>query len=158
MIELVPAEPRHIEMVALDAHEEIERKQTIDMALSVPHIRDLLAHYARSLLREDRVLATFGVWPVWPGVGRAWSMISPEARARHPKSLYKAVRVHLDAIELRDNLHRIEATVRYGHPSAHGWIRHLGFSRYEGLMVNYGFGGVGDFHLYARIRPWESKP
>ncbi len=124
--------------------------------LATTPMQGVLANYARTLIHEDKPLACFGVWPMWPGVGRAWSLISPEARKRYPKSLYKAVKQCLVTIEDRDEMRRIEATVRFGHPSAHSWIRHLGFQR-EGLMRNYGQFGIGDSHLYARIRPWQPE-
>ncbi len=144
--------PQHMQEVKVDSHEEMERDQTVDVILESAFPEAILERYARSMIHDHRVLACFGIWPMWPGVAKAWSMISQEARMRWAKSLYKSVKELLDAAEERDSLTRIEATVRYGHPSAHSWIRHLGFER-EGLMKNYGMGGVGDHHLYARTRP-----
>ena len=149
---VVVCEIDHIEAVTVRAEEEEERQEMIRMLRSAPRMEELLSSYARTLMHDDVVLACFGVWPMWPGVGRAWSLISAAAR-KYPKALYSSVKRCLETIEARDDMHRIEATVRSGHPSAHSWIRHLGFQR-EGLMRNYGQFGIGDSHLYARITPW----
>ncbi len=148
---MVACEPDHLKRIEMDDTEAVALDQTVATVLTTPSIQELLKDFARTLIHEDRVLACFGVWVLWPGVGAAWSMITKEARESFPKTLYKSVKQMLAAIEERDDLHRIEATVRYGHPSAHSWIRHLGFER-EGLMRNYGMFGVGDFHRYARLR------
>jgi hypothetical protein len=142
---------QHMEEVRVDPHEEPERLQTLETVLESSFAEALLERYARTLFHEERVMACFGVCPMWLGVARAWAMISQEARQRCPKTLYSEVKRHLAIVEERDDLTRIEATVRYGHPSAHSWIRHLGFER-EGLMRNYGMGGIGHHHLYARTR------
>ena len=150
---VIETQRQHLLEVKLGSWDEPERVQGVDMVVGLPQIDEVLTLFARTLEHEGRPLACFGVWPVWAGVGRAWSMISEEARRSYPKSLYKAVRANLAVVEERNRLGRIEATVRFGHPSAHGWIRHLGFN-YEGLMRNYGIGCVADFHLYARTRAW----
>ena len=146
-------EPQHMHEVKVPDVDDAERHQALDMILIQPHIEEILTYYGRSLIHENRVMACFGIWPMWSGVGRAWSLISIEAGQRFPKTLYKCVLQGLRSAEKTDNLHRIEATVRFGHPTAHSWIRHLGFKR-EGLMKNYGMGGIGDSHLYARTRAW----
>lgn len=149
---VVICELDHIEAVSVRPEEEDERQEMLRTLKALPHMDQLLSGYARTLMKDDTVLACFGVWPMWPGVGRAWSLISAAAR-KHPKTLYRSVKRCLETVESRDEMHRIEATVRLGHPSAHSWIRHLGFER-EGLMRNYGQFGMGDSHLYARITPW----
>lgn len=95
-------------------------------------------------------IASFGVWPLWDGVGRSWSILSQEALVTHRFSLHKAVIRSLSALEARGDLRRVEAVVRFGHAEGRRWMEHLGFE-HEGLMRSYGPGGRGDFHLYARL-------
>lgn len=111
----------------------------------------IVSSSARTLVNESEVLACFGIWPLWPGVGRAWAMLSETILLRYPLTLHREVSQCLGYIEERDDYHRIEAVVRVGHAAGHRWIRRLGFRR-EGLMQNYGYGGTIGYHLYARIR------
>jgi len=149
---MVIARQHHLQQVKVPDLDELERQQSVEAVAQEPFAKQILAQYARSLEHGGEVMAVFGVWPLWAGVGRSWSMISEDCRRHFGKTLYKSVKGRLEYIEQRDGMHRIEAIVRVGHPTAHSWIRHLGFKR-EGLMVNYGPGGIGDSHLYARTRP-----
>lgn len=111
---------------------------------------ELLPIYARCLKQDHRPLACFGVMPVWRGVGQAWAVLSEEILKDHPICLSRSAKMWLEHVERREKLRRIQAAVAVGHTSGQHWIQWLGF-RYEGLMLNYGLGGRGDFHLYARV-------
>ena len=68
----------------------------------------VLQNLGRSLTLDGRVIACFGVWPLWPGVARAWSDLSQEALDR-PKTLYSNVREQLQKIEEQLDLRRMDA-------------------------------------------------
>lgn len=108
-------------------------------------------HYGRTLWCDERAIACFGVWPFSTSSGRAWSILTEESLAK-PKLLYSSVLRTLERFEAEDGMIRIETIVRVGHPTAHSWIRHLGFQRETKAigMRNYGIGGE-DYHLYSRI-------
>ena len=146
--EIQRSTPDHLVALAVGGCAEHQRTLAIVQAHEDPV--GMLWEASRTILVKAAPIGMFGVWPMWPGVGRAWSMISPEAKSDFPCSLYKGVKRNLEIIIARDQLVRVEAVVKAGHPTAHPWIRRLGFRR-EGLMRNYGIGGVGDYHLYARI-------
>jgi len=127
-----------------------DRELVLENIAENPGMEVVLQNLGRSLTLDGRVIACFGVWPLWPGVARAWSDLSQEALDR-PKALYSNVREQLGKAEEQLDLRRVEAVIAKNHAVAHGWIRHLGFEL-EGTMHNYGVGGVGDFCLYARTR------
>ncbi len=131
-----------------------EREQVLNMLEGLGEDGDLiLEHSARSLCDPSgEVLACFGIWPLWPGVGRAWAMLSESVLRHYPLTLHRHVRQLLPWFEEQDDYHRVEAVIREGHAAGHRWIRHLGFRR-EAMMQNYGIGGTIGYHLYSRIRP-----
>jgi hypothetical protein len=152
---ILPAQAQHLlELKEPTDYEESLR--TYDYVTSMEDADDLLGGFARTLIHDDRVLAVFGVWPMWHGVGRAWTILSKEVLGSFGgyRVLHKSVRESLDVIQERERLGRVEAVVRYGHVEGHAWMRHLGFER-ECLMRNYGFGGNSHFHLYARVRDFQ---
>jgi len=149
MTRVVPCEPAHLYALASDSAPE-EREITLEHIENTPGIDGLLAEHARSLIHDDgRVLACFGVWPHWPGVGRAWSDLTAESLREHPKALHRAVMEELAGEIERNEFRRVEAIVAADHEAGQRWMDHLGF-QLEGVMSNYGVGGVGEFYLYAR--------
>jgi hypothetical protein len=127
-----------------------DRSASESQLASMPE--ELLSHYARTLRLEGDPIACFGVWPLHAGVGRAWSVLTTLSLQK-PKLLYSSVLRQLVRFERDEGLIRIESVVRVGHPTAHDWIQHLGFSRetLDGGMRCYGISGEA-YHLYARIR------
>lgn len=145
-----PCTPQDLLEIKIAGQLDDERRQIMGNLAAHEDPDAMLQESARTIWRDDRVLACFGVWPMWAGVSRAWSMITEEMR-ESPLTLHRYVLAELADVEERQNLVRIEAVVRFGYSAGHRWIRSLGFQR-EGLMKNYGIGGAPDFHLYARTR------
>ena len=106
---------------------------------------DDLPDYGRTLSHEGRILACFGVAPLWEGVAEAWALLSVEVLKDFPVALSRSVWNWLEHIERRESLRRVQASVADGHEAGHRWVRWLGFD-YEGRMACYGIGGHGDFH------------
>lgn len=140
--------------------ETAEAQQLKSLTEQVPAamLKQLLYLTARTFFDErSNVIGMMGVWPLWPGVGRAWSMLTP-ALLRRPKSLHRYALSQLLWAEENLGLRRVESVVEDGNPAAHRWIKRLGF-RHEAEMPHYGLNGVGTFHLYARIDGWQdSRP
>ncbi len=111
---------------------------------------EVLATHARALVDDGLVLACFGVIPMWDGVGQAWAILSDEVLEDRPMELSRTVKQWLDDIEKREGFHRIQAAVAHNHWAGYRWIKWLGF-KCGCKMENYGLGGSGDFHLYARV-------
>jgi hypothetical protein len=148
---LVFCERRHLAEINYTQMSETDTASVLAMIDALPYGKEILHHNARSIEVEGRGIAALGVWPQWPGVGRAWTMLSPEALL-YPKTLHGWAKATLAAIMERDRLHRVEAVVRSGHTAGHRWVRRLGFRR-EGELVAYGM-DRSNFHLYARIEQW----
>ncbi|MFN0043750.1 MAG: GNAT family N-acetyltransferase [Alphaproteobacteria bacterium] len=100
---------------------------------------------------DGRIVGAAGVRIDWPGAGTAWALLSEEV-LRRPASLLRACARGLDEIEHIHGLRRIQASVAVGHAGGHRFLAALGFE-VEGLLGNYGFGGMGDYILYARKKP-----
>ena len=95
-----------------------------------------------------RVLAMAGIFPLWQGVGEAWSLFTPEA-------LQHGVAFHLRAVKVLKGFFdqgwwRIQTTVRADFETGILWLDRLGFKD-EGLMEKYGPDG-SDYIRYARVR------
>lgn len=127
----------------------VDQEMTLVQIEATPGVDELLKTFARTLRKDGRAIASFGVWPMWQGVARAWSELSQES-LNMPKTLHKTVTECLDGICQEYGLKRVEAVVYHGHDAGHRWLEHLGFE-HECLMRNYGVGGDADCDLYARI-------
>lgn len=98
-----------------------------------------------------RILGCAGVVPLWPGVAQAWAVLS-DAALGEPVSLTRAVDRELRGIAESLCLRRIQATVAENHHDGARWLAFLGFE-IEGLLVNYGPHGVGDYWMYGKVLP-----
>ena len=90
-----------------------------------------------------------GIAVVKPGVGEAWSLLSPMIK-RFPVALHKAVKTRIPEIMARHGLRRVHMTVDPWDVAAIRWAECLGFER-EGLMRRFGDNGA-DMFLFARVR------
>lgn len=147
IVDCIPAEIEDILYIHQDSPDELNQITTL--ISNTPDVEAIVRWSARSLVIDGQLLAVFGVWPMWPGVGRCWSMLPQESLRRYPKSIHKAVSTELANFIEREKLRRVEAIVFDGHEVGHRWIRRLGFE-HEGLMRAYAIGGE-DCHLYARV-------
>ncbi len=89
-----------------------------------------------------------GVVELWPGVGQAWAVLSEQA-LDHPVVLTRAAMRELPRICRDCGLGRVQASVADGHGAGARWLAFLGFE-VEGLLLNYGPGGAGDYWMYGR--------
>lgn len=103
---------------------------------------------AFTALLGDEVLGCAGVIELWPGVGQAWAVLSDQALACST-TLTRAALRELDRITCERSFSRVQATVADGHGAGARWLAFLSFE-VEGLLVNYGPGGTGDYWMYGR--------
>lgn len=147
-MQIVPFEPPHLRAVAPQCAQAdfTAYVETLEMAALVqPGMAFSATDEAAA---GATVLGCAGVVPLWPGVGQAWAVFSDPLLAR-PVTLTRATGRALDRIAAAHDMRRIQATVRDGHASGARWLSFLGFEL-EGLLVNYGPGGVGDYWMYGR--------
>jgi len=94
------------------------------------------------------VIACAGVMLFWPGVGEAWSVLSPCA-AEHPM-IHRHVKRGLAGIIESHGLWRVQATVLDGFAKGERWITRLGF-QFESAMPAFGPKGE-TYNRYAIVR------
>jgi len=143
-MQIIPFEPPHLRAVAPQCAQSdfTAYIETLDIGALVQ--RDA----AFTAIDGAEVLGCAGVVPLWPGVGQAWAIFSDQLLSR-PVTLTRSTERALDRIAAERDLHRIQATVRDGHACGARWLSFLGFEL-EGLLVNYGPGGAGDYWMYGR--------
>jgi len=143
-MKIVPFAPAHLRAVPLQA-----AQNTLAGYLDVIDTRQLDAPgMAFTALDDDGVAGCGGIVELWPGVGQAWAILSGRALS-HPLTLTRTAQRELDRIARRCKLSRVQATVADGHGAGARWLAFLGFE-VEGLLVNYGPGGTGDYWIYGR--------
>ena len=143
-MQIIPFEPPHLRAVAPQCAqaEHTAYVETLEMAA-------LVQPGAAFTAKEDgMVLGCAGVVPLWPGVGQAWAVFSDDL-LEHPVALTRSSERALERIAAAYDMRRIQATVRDGHGRGARWLSFLGFEL-EGLLVNYGPGGAGDYWMYGR--------
>jgi len=152
VIELVATSRAHILQLKLDGWRELEREMVVQTIDPLPDGgENFLFEHARTLFKGEEKLAVFGVWPILPGVARAWALIS-DTGLKHPKALHQHASRSLESfLRGRPYVHRIEAVVLAGHIEGSRWAQHLGFE-YEGVMHNYAASGTQDCILYSRLQ------
>lgn len=97
---------------------------------------------------DDEFVACSGVSIVWPGVGEAWSVITPLIY-KYPLFFHKSVKTGLEKIIREKNLHRVQATVVEYFYQGEKWLKALGFLR-EGLLRRYDLEGNNHW-IYGRV-------
>lgn len=143
-MEIIPFEPLHLRAVLPQAaqHSVESYFEAIDAAQFKAEAMSFTA------LDGDEVLGCAGVVHLWPGVGQAWAVLSMRALAC-PVTLTRTALRELDRMSRAHGFARIQATVADGHGAGARWLAFLGFE-VEGLLVNYGPGGQGDYWIYGR--------
>lgn len=143
---IVDFEPEHLERVLPQPNQAgfTASMDSIDMAL----LRRPGLSFS-GLSPRGAVLGCAGVVPMWPGVAQAWAVFS-EAALREPVTLTRTVMREIEGIAFSLALRRLQATVAEEHREGARWLAFLGFEL-EGMLVNYGPRGVGDYWMYGRV-------
>ena len=143
-MELIDFEPEHLQRLSPQAAQE-------PFARNINSV-DAMQLRRRGLsftgIRDGRVLGCAGVVPLWPGVAQAWAVFSAAALSE-PVALTRIVGREIDRIADTLALRRLQATVAETHHEGARWLAFLGFEL-EGLLVNYGPDGMGDYWMYGK--------
>jgi len=143
-MKIVSFEPPHLHAVSLQA-----AQNSLKNYLDVVDVSQFAApDMSFSALDGNTIVGCGGIVELWPGVGQAWAVLSEQALARS-MTLTRSAQRELDRITRCRNLSRVQATVADGHGAGARWLAFLGFE-VEGLLVNYGPGGHGDYWMYGR--------
>ena len=144
----VPCTPELL--VAVKRPTSVGRPDTRGNVLDDPQGPAFLFTYARALLADDVPVAVIGICPRWQGVCYGFAILSDEARSQHKLSMTREAQRWLRFAEETLGMRRIEAAIEPCDRAAIEWVEMLGFEP-EGVMSQFGPGGVGDFILYARL-------
>jgi hypothetical protein len=113
--------------------------------------RHRLRDFSRALLLPSGYpLCVWGIVPQRVGVAEVWAVVDQAARC-HRDTVYHFAALHLSVVERGLGLRRLAAPIKANFEVGLRFAEKLGFNR-EGLMVNFGPGGQGDYYLYARCR------
>jgi RimJ/RimL family protein N-acetyltransferase len=85
---------------------------------------------------KGRILGVAGIAPVWPGVGEAFTFLSPELLQKYKWSMHRAVSRYFEQIVAKHKYHRVQCVVMLGHVAARRWAEAFGF-KFEGVMPLY---------------------
>ena len=129
--------------------QEAERQRVMEILKATPEADTILSDAARTMSVDGRVVGLFGIWPMWPGAGRAWTLLSHEV-LRYPKTLHRVVKNELADFIAKHEMRRVEAIIVAGHLTGERWIRRLGFL-HEGTLRKYNLQGE-DCEMYARCQ------
>lgn len=99
---------------------------------------------------EDRPIAAFGCFLMWPGVWSMWLFATDEFRHIGISMTKLIVRSILPML-WEAGAHRLEARSMEGHHDAQRWLKVIGATQ-EATLKGYGKGGE-DFHVFAWERP-----
>ena len=131
---------------------EIRDRAVVEMMLGVDQLLDFWPHYKNGdgfIGRYDGdVVVASGVMNLWPGVGEAWALFTPEAQpvrrviSRHFKRMF-------DLVIIANGYHRVQASVRADFTAGIRFAEWLGFEE-EGVMKRYD-AEQNDYLRMARI-------
>ncbi len=105
-------------------------------------------HPATTALDDNgKVIACFGITPMWRGVVFIWSALGPDTAEKYGMTLYRGTVSFIN--ELLKRYHRIQCEVISTNKTSVRFIKRFGFKR-EGCMKKYTPDGQ-DCYLYARV-------
>lgn len=96
-----------------------------------------------------RLMGCGGLLQPWPGVGTLWMVLTPYGRG-HPVLTFRAIRGFLVDLVSKNDLWRLEATVRQDLPKSGALLVALGFQP-EGVRHQY-FEDRSNGLMYAWLR------
>ncbi len=105
---------------------------------------DNLVRHGVAAWDGDRLIATAGVLPYWPGVGEAWFALGPDFEPRDTMAGVRRIRDFL--ARAQHDYRRVQADVRMEHRR---WVELLGFAL-ESEMPGYGPDGA-TYYRYVRM-------
>jgi len=118
-----------------ESEEFYESKQMSNKNRKQNIIRQSMAGDTITAIVNDKPVAIFGCYILWPGVAEAWSLFDPEAR-RYKIAMTKGAFAFFDIITILNDLHRLQITVKKNDLRAVSWAHYLGFV-VEGEMKGY---------------------
>lgn len=148
---IVPCCTREI-LAMRDVRDEQQAQLSVTLPLLEAGLLEIDPDWSRCAIvpHEEAPVAAWGAFLQWPGRAVSWALFTPRARP-YAERVTNATLFHVEQMQQRDHLRRMEATVDAGDPKAIRWAQRIGF-RIEGLLRAYGPNGE-DYFMMARV--WE---
>jgi hypothetical protein len=98
--------------------------------------REAFSHFSRSVEKNGRLIAVFGVHTIWPGVGHCFAFIDKDAE-RFKKTLIVTGRQMVEECSSSFGFWRLQSTVEASFDRGIRYLLALGFN-VDGLMPRFG--------------------
>ena len=122
---LVPYEPIHyVYLASQSGVRGILSKGTLEL---VAHFH-FMQGIGYTALDQGAIVGCAGIVKLWPGVGEAWTVLSPAVKQR-PFFLHRKVLTMLRGLIKLKEYHRVHASVNLADPIAIEWVTRLGFKQ-----------------------------
>jgi len=145
-VEIIPFKKEHAIEIKVRKHEDdLKRNQLYETWAEMNELQGP----AFTGLYEGKIVGCAGIRVLWPGVGEAWAIFSPEI-VNLKQEAYHYVLKFLSQIVDDWKLHRVQAQARTDFPLASKYLEGLGFV-FEGLMRKY-YDDGSDAYLFALVR------
>jgi hypothetical protein len=133
-----------------DVREEQQGQLAVTLPLLETRMLEISPEWSRCAVDplQAAPVAAWGAFPQWPGRAVAWALFTPRAK-RYAMRVRNATLFHVEQLQQRDHLRRLEATVDASDPAAIRWAQQLGFE-VEALLRSYGPCGE-DYFMMARV-------
>lgn len=104
--------------------------------------------YGASYIRDGKIYACGGVYPMWSGVGQCW-MIAAKDYKKYKLNIARYMREVIEVAGNQFGFKRIQGTVRANHHEAVKFLEWMKFKK-EGTLRRYGYNGQ-DHIMYSRV-------
>lgn len=104
-------------------------------------------HPSWTLICDAHPVACFGAVILWPGVAEAWAFVAKDISSCKV-SFVRNVWIKLKEVEIRHNLHRVQAVAHEKYREGNLFLIHLGFEP-EARLRGYG-ADKSNYIMYAR--------
>lgn len=130
---------------ALTAERIFEVYEKVGMEISAEHAVNLEEGHGYTLVDEGGAFAVGGIYPLRPGVGMAWTLMTRRWR-KYAKVVTAFCLSELD----KSPLVRLEAATLAGWAPGAGWLERMGFA-VETPRARL-WDGVRDYALFVRLK------
>jgi hypothetical protein len=133
---------------------DVREEQQVQLSVTLPLVEANLLQIDPDWSRcavdafQAAPVAAWGAFPQWSGRAIAWALFTPRA-SNHAMRVRNATMFHVEQLQQREHLRRLEATVEMTDSVALRWAQVMGF-RPEGLLRSYGPNGE-DYLMMARV-------
>lgn len=145
--QIVPMRYEHLISLQLKKHE-------IEYQANIPNYIDYIYENSEdglswSAIGRGRIIAVFGVRPIWRGLAEAW-MVPGVGIEDHAASVVRGARALMDTTVSNLDIARLQIIVKTENDTAYKFAKSIGFS-VEGKLERFGPEGA-DYYMMVRFK------